>query len=181
MILTGAAAPSGAIAAGSLLVVYTAAITVMLTRGVDVSCGCLGIADGYLSWRIAGRNVVLLAGCVFVAVTPARWVINDQDWLTQLAIVVAAPAGVMCLARGKLISELMQYLADNPRPRVVMGTAMAKPAPPVSCANRVRVTLAHNAIEIRRRCPAGASNDGAAAGAGDLLITELWKTRYERR
>ena len=56
-----------------MLVVFTAALLSAAWRGLDLTCGCFGAAwqiEGYV-WPI-GRNVLLLAGCVWLVIKSSR-------------------------------------------------------------------------------------------------------------
>lgn len=56
----------------SLLIVFSAAITINLVRGrTDLSCHCGGaIGDHRISWWLVGRNGILIIGLLFLLVTP---------------------------------------------------------------------------------------------------------------
>lgn len=82
LLFTGAFTPLGAVAAGALLAVSTVAVTVMLARGVEASCGCFGGGQS-LSWRMVVRNLVLLACCAAVAAGPGRWTLSSPTGPAQ--------------------------------------------------------------------------------------------------
>lgn len=60
--------PWAALGSLLLLAVYSAAIWTNLLRGRrEISCGCGGVAGNHrLSWKLVLRNLVLMAGCVWV-------------------------------------------------------------------------------------------------------------------
>jgi putative oxidoreductase len=66
---------AAALCAAGLMVVFTAAASSALARGLDVACGCFGGASaaGTIGWLTIGRDLGLVAAAVIVvALEPAR-------------------------------------------------------------------------------------------------------------
>lgn len=68
-LLTGIAARAAAVVVSALLIAFIAFLAQALLRGIDLRCGCFG-GDEVASWWTVGRDLVMLAGSVLVAVTP---------------------------------------------------------------------------------------------------------------
>ena len=65
-IITPASRQQGAVLAGTLFAVYSAAIAINLVRGRErIDCGCGGPGQ-QLSWYLIARNLFLIAGCVCI-------------------------------------------------------------------------------------------------------------------
>ena len=98
-LLTGAFGAAGLAAAAGLLAVLTLAVTTALLRHLEISCGCTGRLAGRVSWRIAVRNLVLIAALVLPAGHGAPAVASAAvlPWAVQLAglvlVTVAVHAG----------------------------------------------------------------------------------------
>jgi uncharacterized membrane protein YphA (DoxX/SURF4 family) len=52
---------AAALAAGGLLAVFTIAVTQVVARGINVSCGCFGGNSGPVTLLTVGRDLALLA------------------------------------------------------------------------------------------------------------------------
>ena len=67
-------ARAGALLALGLLGVFTVAVTSVVLRGVNISCGCFGNDSGAVTWLTVGRNVVLFASAAWLwgMLGPAR-------------------------------------------------------------------------------------------------------------
>jgi hypothetical protein len=61
---------ASAIITGGMLAVFIVALSLALTRGIDLRCGCFGGAE-QATWGTVARDVVMLAGCVLVAWRPS--------------------------------------------------------------------------------------------------------------
>lgn len=61
---------ASALITGAMLGVFIAALSLALTRGIDLRCGCFGGAE-QATWGTVGRDVVMLLGCLLVAWRPA--------------------------------------------------------------------------------------------------------------
>jgi putative oxidoreductase len=59
---------AAALCAGGLMVVFTAAASSALARGLDVGCGCFGSASGAgtIGWLTIARDLGLIAAAVLV-------------------------------------------------------------------------------------------------------------------
>lgn len=55
---------SAALAAAGLLAVFTVAVTQVVARGINVSCGCFGGASGPVTVATVGRDLALLAAAL---------------------------------------------------------------------------------------------------------------------
>jgi len=86
-LVSGVEARGGAIVAGLLLVVFAAAMTQAILRGIDLDCGCFGAETrAQVTWWSVGRNAGLTLLSVLVAVAP------DTGWRALLAPAPARPA-----------------------------------------------------------------------------------------
>ncbi len=63
----GIAARGAAAVTSGLLLVFIAVLSQALLRGIDLQCGCFGGTEP-ASWATVGRDAVMLAGAVTVAV-----------------------------------------------------------------------------------------------------------------
>jgi uncharacterized membrane protein YphA (DoxX/SURF4 family) len=89
--------PEGAVAAITLLVVYTAAISINLMRGrTDIDCGCAGPAarQSLSSWLIV-RNVALTAVAVVAMIPSEIRSLGTLDLITVVSVVIS---GSLCYA-----------------------------------------------------------------------------------
>ncbi len=77
--------PGGLLAAG-LFLVFALAMAINLGRGrTEIDCGCfLGRHKDRISWALVGRNLVLAAGGLLVALAPAAAVPGALDLATTL-------------------------------------------------------------------------------------------------
>jgi uncharacterized membrane protein YphA (DoxX/SURF4 family) len=55
-----------------LLLLFTAAVTQAVLRGIDVSCGCFGGRSDTVSWLTVGRDLLLLAAAGLAALPDRR-------------------------------------------------------------------------------------------------------------
>lgn len=94
--LAGAFGSGGAVAAGVLLVIVTAAVVSGLVRGLEISCGCYGRLGDLISWRVVVRNLVLVAMAAAVAAhgvstaSAGSWPIGAQLALVAGGLALAA-------------------------------------------------------------------------------------------
>jgi uncharacterized membrane protein YphA (DoxX/SURF4 family) len=69
-------ARAGALATGGLMLVFTIAVTTVIFRGINISCGCFGADSGPITWLTVLRDLALLAACAVVYTladrTPSR-------------------------------------------------------------------------------------------------------------
>jgi uncharacterized membrane protein YphA (DoxX/SURF4 family) len=59
---------SGALVVAALMLVFTAAVTSVLARGINVDCGCFGGGEGPVTAATVVRDVVLLAAAIALVV-----------------------------------------------------------------------------------------------------------------
>jgi uncharacterized membrane protein YphA (DoxX/SURF4 family) len=67
-LVTGLFTSVAAMAAATLMVLITGAVTRALIRGRIVPCGCFGHASELLSWRVVARNALVIAGLAVLAI-----------------------------------------------------------------------------------------------------------------
>ncbi len=56
-----------------LFLIFAAALTINLVRGLDVSCGCFGASSGNISWLYLARDLSLFCMSVFVLIYDRGW------------------------------------------------------------------------------------------------------------
>jgi uncharacterized membrane protein YphA (DoxX/SURF4 family) len=56
-----------------LFMVFAAALTISLVRGLDISCGCFGGSAGSINWLYLVRDLSLLVMAVFVLFFDRGW------------------------------------------------------------------------------------------------------------
>lgn len=105
-LLTGAFGAGGLAMAAGLLAGLTLAVAAALLRHLEISCGCTGRLAGRVSWRIAARNLVLIAVLVLPAWRGAPAVASAAalPWAVQLAglaLVTASVHGGYAAARSR--------------------------------------------------------------------------------
>lgn len=59
-------ARASALATGGLMVVFTIAVTTVLARGINISCGCFGAGSGPVTIVTLIRDLALVAACVAI-------------------------------------------------------------------------------------------------------------------
>jgi uncharacterized membrane protein YphA (DoxX/SURF4 family) len=57
---------AGALGTGALMMVFTAAVSTVVYRGINISCGCFGAGSGPVTMLTVTRDVVLVAACVAI-------------------------------------------------------------------------------------------------------------------
>src|SRR5262249_1608383 len=130
LLCAGAFGRVGPVAAGLLLMVLTAAVTVMLARGMRVPCGCFGIGEQLISWRIVVRDLLLIAGGVLLTVVARRWTVAGWPWPAQLAGVTAVTAVVLGSAwwrRREVIARARATAASRADPAVASASTVGVP------------------------------------------------------
>lgn len=53
----------GALATGALMLVFTIAVSTVVARGINISCGCFGAGSGPVTMLTILRDLALLAAC----------------------------------------------------------------------------------------------------------------------
>jgi len=54
--------PAGAILIGGMLIMFIAAVSLAMSKGLDITCGCGGTGSGKAGWNVIYRNSGLLVG-----------------------------------------------------------------------------------------------------------------------
>lgn len=97
-----------ALAAISLLFVYTAAISINLLRGRrEIDCGCAGTGERPLSLRLVARNAVLVGLSALCALPSGTRALLWIDAVTSIAAV--ATLGLLYVATDTLLSKPSGY------------------------------------------------------------------------
>jgi uncharacterized membrane protein YphA (DoxX/SURF4 family) len=55
---------AGALGTGALMIVFTVAVSWVVYRGINISCGCFGAGSGPVTMLTVLRDVLLLLACV---------------------------------------------------------------------------------------------------------------------
>jgi hypothetical protein len=59
-------ARASALGTGGLMLIFTLAVVSVVSRGVNISCGCFGAGSGPVTLLTVARDVALLAACVLI-------------------------------------------------------------------------------------------------------------------
>jgi hypothetical protein len=113
--LTDGNRPAAAVGTALLLIAYAAAMGWNLRQGRDtIDCGCGG-TDGsqVIRWALVGRNLVLAAISLALALAPAQASLRTPGWIDWLSI----DAGALVLMGLYLIVN--QIFANLPPQRVL--------------------------------------------------------------
>lgn len=79
-LLLGVRSRDGARTALALLVLFTLAVLLAVTRGLDIECGCFGTADATkVGWLKVGEDLVLVAIATIAVIGPAPVVDRVRD------------------------------------------------------------------------------------------------------
>lgn len=54
---------AAALATGALMLIFTMAVIAVLTRGINISCGCFGTGSGPVTLLTVARDILLVAVC----------------------------------------------------------------------------------------------------------------------
>lgn len=57
---------ASALGTGALMVMFTAAVSLVLARGINISCGCFGAGSGPITMLTVVRDVALCAACAVI-------------------------------------------------------------------------------------------------------------------
>jgi uncharacterized membrane protein YphA (DoxX/SURF4 family) len=71
-------ARAGGLASAVVMAVFTVAVTSVVARGINITCGCFGAGSGPVTLLTVLRDVVLLAASVAVFVTAERVEISPR-------------------------------------------------------------------------------------------------------
>jgi hypothetical protein len=63
---------AGALATSALMAIFTVAVTSVVLRGINISCGCFGAGSGPVTLLTVLRDVALLAACAGLYALSAR-------------------------------------------------------------------------------------------------------------
>jgi len=65
--------PAGAILIGGMLIMFIGAVSLAMSKGLDITCGCGGSGSGKAGWSVIYRNSGLLVGTLLsVFLMPRR-------------------------------------------------------------------------------------------------------------
>jgi uncharacterized membrane protein YphA (DoxX/SURF4 family) len=97
-----------------LLGVFTVGVALNLIRGRRIPCGCFGSDTQRISWRTAGRNIVLVGLAVAVAFNPpdslSIWSESPRSALLATDAIAAPLISALLLVAVVLCIELSRYL-----------------------------------------------------------------------
>lgn len=69
-LLLGVKVRTGALLSGLLLIVFTVAVAVAFSQGLDISCGCSGNGGQKVGWGKIIENLLLTLACVTLYIYP---------------------------------------------------------------------------------------------------------------
>jgi hypothetical protein len=128
-LLVGAFGSASAIASAIVMAAVTVGVAAVLIRGLKIRCGCLGgRLDRIVSWRMVGRNLLLLSAVCLIALHGiAAPSIRQLGIMVQAVIVVGAVAVAVSAATLRRRQQRAARLAEY-RAAARQAASMAAPA-----------------------------------------------------